>query len=333
MGLSVSVLMSCYNASRYLSEAMESILSQTYGDYEFIVVNDGSIDGTLEIVHAYAQRDRRIRILDKANTGLADSLNAGMRMARAEWIARQDADDISLPDRFARQVAFLRGYSSVVLLGTGCTLIDEHGRPGRDYQYPAGHDALVAQICSGGSPFPHASAVFHRQTAMGLGGYSPRFTRSQDIDMWLRLSCNGDITCIPEPLVKIRKHSSNISNHNGGQTSAVMGMAARVCHFLRMKEMSDPSQGTDAGQWSAFLEWLALRLEQSGHLEQRYEWTRLRYLYSSSPNKAVGACRLLKGLATSRCGLQVIHKKCFRSDLPARLAEEWMEGSCAVSSE
>lgn len=319
--------MSCYNASRYLREAMESVLGQTCRDYEFIVVNDGSVDDTLRILQAYASKDRRIRILDKANTGLADSLNAGMEIARGEWIARQDADDVALPDRLARQMAFLTRCPSVVLLGTGCTLIDENGTPSRDHQYPARHDALISQMGSGGSPFPHASAMFRRQTAMQLGGYNPRFTRSQDVDLWLRLSEVGKIACMPEPLVKIRKHAANISHHNGGRTSAVLGMAARACHFIRLRRACDPSQEAAVDVWEEFVEWLSYRLEQESCLEIRRKWSSMRQGFHSSAQsggKLRATLKLAAGLLSSRNACRIVYDKLFGSKLPSRFADEWI---------
>ena len=109
----VSVVMSCYNASRFLAEAIESILRQTFTDFEFIIIDDGSTDDTLDIIRTYAQTDPRIVVIEKANTGLADSLNVGIGAARGEWIARQDADDVSFPDRLFHQIEFLRALSLI----------------------------------------------------------------------------------------------------------------------------------------------------------------------------------------------------------------------------
>ena len=316
-------MMSCYNASRHVSEAIESILSQTYGDYELVVVNDGSTDDTLEIVQAYAQRDRRIRILDKANTGLADSLNAGMRMARGEWIARLDADDIALPDRLTAQMAYVQSHPGTVLLGSGFIEIDVSGESLRTCRYPAEPETYMRQIEKAGRFAPHSSCLYHKPTVERLGGFNPRFHRSQDADLWFRLSLIGEIVALPAPLVKIRRHQDSLSGADCGRTQAIFGMAAQVCHRLRLAGAADPSVQADA-DWQQFLEWLTRRVEQSGHLEQRHEWAGLRQMFLSTPSKAVGVCRLLKGLATSRCGLQIVHKKCFGSSLPVQLADGWI---------
>ncbi len=333
----LTILMSCYNASRYLREAVESILNQTYRDFEFLVVNDGSKDDTLEIIESYARQDNRIVVIDKANTGLADSLNVGLAAAKGQWIARQDADDISLPDRLARQIAFLDRHPSVILLGTGCTLIDERATPGRDVQFPTGHDAIVRQMTSGGSPFPHASAIFRKQSAAAVKGYNSRFVRSQDVDLWLRLSQRGQMACLPEVLVKLRKHGDNISTHNSGPTQMIMGMAARTCHLLRMRGVPDPSQDSDDTVWEGFLEWLAKRLEQRSYFESRRQWSTLRQDFHSAVQAGGplrGMLRLSGELLASGNALRILKNRLSASSLPSRLTKEWIapqESTCRAA--
>ena len=124
----VSVLMSVYNGERYLSESVESILDQTYSDFEFIIVDDASEDGTWQMLTTYVGRDSRIVLIrNKENIGLTRSLNKGLALARGKYIARQDADDVSVPERLAKQVAFLERHPSVVLLGTAIEWIRDSG--------------------------------------------------------------------------------------------------------------------------------------------------------------------------------------------------------------
>ena len=209
----ITVLMSCYNASKFLNEAIESVLAQTFTDFEFIVIDDGSTDDTLALLRRYAVRDARIVLLEKSNTGLTDSLIQAMALAQGPWLARLDADDRAAPDRLDKQMSFLERHPEVVLLGTGCRLIDATGKPGRAYTYPAHHAALLAQLTGCRSSFPHSSAVFHRQTALDVGGYNRRFRHSQDVDLWLRLSRAGTIACLPEPLVAILNFFSDPPSH------------------------------------------------------------------------------------------------------------------------
>lgn len=330
--LDVTVLMSCYNASRYLSEAVESILAQSYQDYEFIIVNDGSTDGTLEMVRGYAAKDSRIRILDKANTGLADSLNAGMRMARGEWIARLDADDVALPDRLAAQMAYVGSHPGTVLLGSGFIEIDGTGKALRTYRYPASRQKYMRRIQRTGCFAPHSSCLYHKATVERLGGFNPRFHRSQDADLWFRLSLVGEVAALPQPLVKIRKHGNNISNDDSGRMQALFGLAAMTCHWLRVYAVPDPSVQDDS-LWSEFLEWLARRVTHYGLFQQKCEWARLKGVYFSSPSRTIGTCRLLKALVTSPHAMQIVRKKCFGSDLATTLADEWRARLCAALSE
>lgn len=328
----VSVLMSCFNAADYLPEAIESVLSQTFADFEFVIVDDGSTDRTLDVVRSYAAMDTRIVVVEKRNTGLADSLNTGMRMARGEWIARLDADDIALPIRLEKQIAYIDRHPQTVFTGSGFTEIDSAGNHLRDYLYPAGRDRCLRRIKKLGSFPPHSSFLYHKAAAEALGGFNPRFRRSQDADLWFRLSRVGEIGVISMPLVKIRKHNTNISNEAGGRIQAIFGTAAQTCHFLRMHGVPDPSQQSDA-EWQQFVEWLTMRIEQSGLFELGSEWVRLKQSYFFSDNRVVGACRLLKGLATSPQVFRILQKKCLGSNLAARLTEEWIQRQCAGSSE
>lgn len=315
--------MSCYNASRYLREAMESILAQTFRDYEFVIVNDGSTDDTLKILEAYASKDRRIHILDKANTGLADSLNAGMRIARGEWIARQDADDIAQPDRLARQMAYVASHPSTVLLGTGFVEINGTGEALRTYRYPARTKKYRRRITRTGRFAPHSSCLYHKPTVERLGGFNSRFLRSQDADLWFRLSLAGDIAALPEPLVKIRKHSDGISNDDSGKMQALFGLAARTCHFLRVTGAADPSAQSDE-KWNRFIAWLEGRAEEEQLFQRKQEQRLLKKRYLSSANKVRAVWGLLSGLNSLGDIHRILCRRRFSTALAAALAREWL---------
>jgi len=322
----VTVLMSCYNASRYLSEAVESVLAQSYRDYEFIVVNDGSTDDTSGMLRKYAAEDDRIVLVEKENTGLGDSLNAGMRMARGEWIARLDADDIALPDRLARQIAFVQENDSVVLLGTGCFLINECGRLSRAYRYPREHHGLMRHMESGCSPFPHSSALFHKAAVIASGGYNPRFIRAQDYDLWLTLGETREIACLQDPLVEIRKHASNISCDSVHPTQLIMAMAARVCHFLRLREASDPSRTKRNDEWNGFISWLTTRLERESYLGIQGQRAGIRHGLHASLQSAgrPAVSRIASATLKARCVYQVVRDRFLWMNLALRLADEWI---------
>jgi hypothetical protein len=201
----ITVLMSVYNAERYLHEAMDSILNQTFKDYEFVIVNDGSTDGTLGILQGY--RDPRIRIINNPqNIGLTQSLNEALKSARGEYIARQDADDISLPDRLARQLRFMQTHPEVGGAGSWAEFIDPQGERIRRAQRPTEHDEICAHLLIY-NPFIHTSAFIRKQTLEEVGGYREDLRYAQDYDLWWRLAQVGRVTVIPRVLVKRRKHT------------------------------------------------------------------------------------------------------------------------------
>ncbi len=133
----VSVVMPLYNARRHLASALDSVLAQTFTDFEIIAVDDGSRDDTLDLLRQYESRDPRVRVLSRPNTGIVGALNDGMRLARADLIARMDGDDLCLPDRFEKQVAYLQQHPDCVLVGSQVLLIDPDGEPICPHRRPA----------------------------------------------------------------------------------------------------------------------------------------------------------------------------------------------------
>jgi len=204
MNPKITVLMSVYNGEKYLREAMDSILNQTFKDYEFIIVNDGSTDRTLGILQSY--RDPRIRIINnQENIGLTKSLNEGLKLAKGEYIARQDADDLSLPGRLARQLSFMEAHPEVGGLGTWADIIDAQGKRLRTVQGPANHDEICAHLLIH-NPFVHTSMFVRRQTLEKAGGYQENLRYAQDYDLWWRLSQVRRVAVIPQALVQRREH-------------------------------------------------------------------------------------------------------------------------------
>jgi glycosyltransferase involved in cell wall biosynthesis len=138
----ISVVMSVYNGEKYLRQAIESILQQTYTDFEFIIIDDGSTDSSREIIQSYD--DKRIRlVINEQNIGLTKSLNKGIRLAKGEFIARMDADDISLPQRFEKQVAYLDSHPEVGVLGTYANIIDHRGKIINNIIFPTEHETIL----------------------------------------------------------------------------------------------------------------------------------------------------------------------------------------------
>jgi len=253
----ISIIMSCFNAEKFVSEAIESILLQTYTNFEFIIIDDGSTDNTLEIINCYASVDDRIVVIKKNNTGLVDSLNLGLKKAKGEWIARLDADDISMPKRLEKQLNYARSHK-LSLVGSGCHVITESGYEIRKYSYPVYHNQFIKHIEKNGSPFPHSSAFFRKTDALKCGGYRSRLEGAEDCDLWLRMSLKGGIGSLGDQLIKLRKHGISITGSSDikqRKNLLIISYAARVCHILRKNGFPDPSYSTEA-EWKIFLDWL-----------------------------------------------------------------------------
>ena len=205
--------MAVYNGERYLREAIDSVLGQTFTDFEFLIIDDASVDHTPEIIAEYTDREQRIVVLrNQVNKGLTKSLNKGLRVARGEYIARQDADDVSLPSRFEMEIGVLDRQPDVVLVSGNIDLIDSDGhvwrRPRR-----TGCPRLVAWYLLfynylGG----HSQVMFRRQPVVDLGGYSEEHPYGQDYELWLRLAEAGKIIIVPDVLLRYRDHEDNLSS-------------------------------------------------------------------------------------------------------------------------
>lgn len=326
----VTVLMSCYNARRWLHEASDSVLAQTFKNFEFILIDDGSTDETWTIIESYRDRDQRIVAISKNNTGLTDSLNMGISQARGAWIARQDADDVWEPTKLEEQVNFLRNHPEVVLLGTGFVEIDEHGRSVKKHRLPPAHRTLVRRLTRWQPYFPHSSALFKRDIAQLAGGYNQLFRKTQDGDLWMRLAEHGNIACLKNCLVRVRKHSAQISNAVTGTSQIVYGIAASTSHFLRIHGCNDPSS-TDRENWGEFLRWVNRRMEEEGAFARLKAWNDARAAYFSAMDRSTGLFRFGVRLLQSGHAGTLMREKFFGSSLPRRLARDWMKRSCAVS--
>lgn len=210
----VSVLMTVYNGMPYLREAIESVLAQTFADFEFVIVDDGSTDGSLECIASY--RDPRIRLWrNEANLGQTRSLNRGLDLLRGEYVARLDADDVCVATRLERQVEVLRARPDVAVLGTWMYDIDAQGTKtalvSRRWEDTGTYLAwLLLEIC----PLWHPTVMFRRDAVAAVGGYDETFRIAQDYDLWMRLALQrrwGAV--VPEALVLCRRH--------GGQQTVV----------------------------------------------------------------------------------------------------------------
>jgi glycosyltransferase involved in cell wall biosynthesis len=209
----ISVVMAVHNCEPYLQAAVESILNQTSRDFEFIIIDDGSSDGSIAILEKYAACDQRIRLVSRGNLGLTKSLNEGLALAKGEYIARMDADDISLPERFARQVDFLDSNPGHVAIGANVMMTDGELRPLRLRPQPRTHREICRELLLGnGGAMTHPVIIFRRAAAEKVGGYDERFVVAQDLDLLIRLSEIGLLENLGEVLLYWRQHDESV-NH------------------------------------------------------------------------------------------------------------------------
>lgn len=214
----VSVLMSVYNSARYLRESVESILNQTFTDFEFLITDDGSEDTSIAILQEYASHDPRIRLISHENWGLTRTLNQMLKVAKGELIARMDADDIAFPDRLERQVKFLQAHPEVVCLGGSHELIDEKGRTLIYSPVPAGNEEIQKLLLGGTSTICHPCAMMRREAMLQVGGYDETLKTSQDLDLFLKLGEIGELANINNAfLLKFRMHKGSVSQRKIAQ--------------------------------------------------------------------------------------------------------------------
>lgn len=208
----ISVVMPVYNTEKYLAEAIESILNQTFKDFEFIIIDDGSTDKSLDIIKRYALKDDRIKIISRMNKGITKSLNEGIAFAQGEYIARMDSDDISLPQRFEKQVKFLDKNKKVVALGTKILFIDYKGRPLIDVLFGKKHDKIEQAFLDGkGGAIAHPSVMMRKKVLLSTGCYN-NFKYAQDFDLFLRLAEVGKLGNLDKVLLKYRFHNLMIGS-------------------------------------------------------------------------------------------------------------------------
>jgi glycosyltransferase involved in cell wall biosynthesis len=207
----VSVVMPVYNGEKYLDESIKSILNQTFRDFEFIILNDGSFDSTPRLLADYAARDPRLIVHHFAsNQGLPSILNFGIRQARGEYIARMDMDDVSLPERFENQVRFLDSHDDVAVVGTGVRFIDDQGNAIEEVHHPADHDLIKWYLCFY-NPIAHPSVMIRKTFFEQVGGYNKILRRSQDYDLWWRLSMEYQLANLDGVYILLRQHHKQAS--------------------------------------------------------------------------------------------------------------------------
>jgi hypothetical protein len=277
----VSVVMPFRDAGPWIEESIRSMLDQTYASLEVVAVDDGSTDDGPTKVAALAQIDPRVRLVREGRNGFVASLNRGIELARGEYIARMDADDASLPDRIARQVAFLDAHPDVGVVG-GQILAVVEGRtivPPWWIDTPTEHDAIVRSLVQRNAIY-HPTALLRRSELIGVGGYRPAFTVVQDYDLWLRLAERTRLANLPERVLRYRFHGNQATERNL-ELAYLCTWTARFAAAERKAGRPDPvgpdtvidrrrtaAWGLDPNDVEAETAWI-----RDSHAARRHLWT------------------------------------------------------------
>ncbi len=263
----ISVVMPVYDPPlAMLDTAIESILSQTFRDFEFLILNDGSRDQQTRLhLDQWASRDTRLCIFHEPHRGLTRTLNHGLTLARGEFVARQDADDWSEPDRFFHQIAYLRAHSEVALAGTDTLLHRADGRPLWRLRLPR-TAAELERAFPKGNPFVHGSTMYRRDLALAVGGYREEFPCSQDYDFFWRLTERAGAVNLNEVLYHYRYTGGAVSANRAADQARAHRAARTLAATRQRGEPEDiPSALQTAGD-ETFSDAFRASLKQADHL-------------------------------------------------------------------
>ncbi|MBK8475409.1 MAG: glycosyltransferase [Opitutaceae bacterium] len=226
----ISVIVPVYNAAHYLAAAITSVQAQTFRDFEIIAVDDGSTDDSKAVLDRLAAADARLQVVSRPNTGIVGALNDGLAAARGEFVARMDADDLSLPPRFARQLAFLHTHPECVCVGSAFLYMDASGSLLKECRRPTDHATIERELLAGnGGAIIHPAAMFRRAAVERAGRYRPEAQWIEDLDLYLRLARRGHLANLPEVLFHYRLHEQSVNfTRNQGRQERKLAVLAEA---------------------------------------------------------------------------------------------------------
>lgn len=267
--------MACHNAEDYVQQAIDSVVKQTFSSWELIIFDDASQDDSLLIIKSSSLSDPRIRYISSViNVGASAARNAAIEASKGEWLAILDADDVYLPHKLEKQYKVIENSgSSLVLVGAGCFHINHKGERINEFKYSANSKVLKKNLHAQGKFPPHSSLVYRKSSFMAAGKFNVRFERSEDYELWLRLSEFGDFAVSQLSLIEYRLHFTNISNSKCSQklTQLEYSVAAAVCQRIKCACLADPRAFNDDRHWREFLNFVATFIERSGY-RNYIEW-------------------------------------------------------------
>ncbi|MES2329010.1 MAG: glycosyltransferase [Bacteroidota bacterium] len=205
----ITVLMPAYNAEKYIHEAIRSVLDQSFTNFELVIVNDGSTDGTENVIRSFS--DERIVLVNRENGGVSAALNTGLQNARGKYVARFDSDDICYADRLAVQFAFMESDPAYVLCGSDVDYITEEGTFIYHHHCFAYNNEDVVEKFYFYCPFIHSSVIFKRQEVLDAGGYNILAHTFEDYFLWVQLIAKGKVANLPRSLIKVRLNPGSVT--------------------------------------------------------------------------------------------------------------------------
>jgi glycosyltransferase involved in cell wall biosynthesis len=205
MNLSLTVILPVYNGEKYLKKCIDSILNQTFRDFEFLIIDDSSNDSSSSIIKNFD--DSRIKLITNIqNQGLTKILNKGLKIANGNYIARIDQDDFSFKDRLFKQMEYLYQNPKTKLIGSSCNVIDENDKILKSIKCPNSRKKILEKFVKS-NPFMHSSVIFDKETALNLGGYPESFVHAQDFSLWYSITSSNEVYNLSDKLVNIRWHN------------------------------------------------------------------------------------------------------------------------------
>jgi glycosyltransferase involved in cell wall biosynthesis len=250
----VSVVIPAYNAAWCAGRAVDSVLAQTFRDFELIVVDDGSTDNTVDVLAGYGER---IRTLSKPNGGLSSARNAGIQAARGEFVAFLDADDWWMPEKLVRQVAWMQAHPETIFCSTAARLVNPEGESIGEWRCGACSSSALEAIFSANAHVAGSGSavVARRQALLETGGFDERLGSLEDIDMWMRLAARGGYQCIDEPLAVVVKRPDSMSRHLDVMRAAAMLVMRKNRHLLPENKRGAFWRHAYAGMLSDYAKW------------------------------------------------------------------------------
>ena len=307
----VSVITTVHNGERFLAEALDSILGQTFADFEYLVVDDLSTDGSLGMLQRYAERDDRIVVLrTEAQINHSNAINTALKRAQGEFVAILDADDVAQPSRLERQLAFMEAKPEVGAAGTYAQQIDEEGHVGQIMFYPATCEMARWGILFA-TPVLHSAAMIRRSLLLEIGGYSVQWRYANDYSLWAELITHTGIASLPEVLVSYRRHSQQTSATN---SKAQQGEVWLLIHKMLAERLGLRAHLDDIG--TLYRGVRGIRLEEAGAPTRAGDLLagiRERYLSVEQPDDEI-ACQIDMDCAQRLFKMAWVHRHSHRAE-------------------